>query len=111
MQGPGAIALALAFAFVSPAWAARDASMKACRPDFSKLCSGVKPGGGRIAECLKLHEAELAPACKAALDKIGDCGQEVRKICGAASGQGQGAVRECVKTHASEFSATCRAGQ
>jgi len=101
----GAIVLALAFA--SPAWAARDAAMQACRADYGKLCSGVKPGGGRGAECLKQHEAELTPACRAAVDKLGDCGQEVKRICGDASGPS--AVRDCVKTHASEFSASCRA--
>lgn len=105
MRGLGAIVLALAFA--SPAGAAGDAAMQACRTDFSKLCAGVKPGGGRGAECLKRHEAELTPACKAALDKFGDCGQEVKKICGDAAGPS--AVRECAKAHASEFSATCRA--
>ncbi|MDR3371257.1 cysteine rich repeat-containing protein [Rhodoferax sp.] len=53
-----AIGLTLAFAFSSPVWAARNAAMQACRADFSKLCSGVKLGGGRAAECLKQHDAE-----------------------------------------------------
>jgi hypothetical protein len=105
VEGLGAVVLALAFA--SPAWAVRDAAMQACRADYGKLCPGVKPGGGRAAECLKQHEAELTPACKAAVDKLGDCGQEVKRICGDASAPS--AVRECVKAHASEFSATCRA--
>jgi hypothetical protein len=102
-----AIVLTLAFAFASPVWAARNAATQACRADFSKLCSGVKLGGGRAAECLKQHEAELAPDCKATMDKIGDCGQQVKKICGTSTGAG--ALRECMKTHASEFTASCRA--
>lgn len=101
------IVLTLALAFAPPVWAARNAAMKACRADFSKLCSGVKLGGGRAAECLKQHETDLAPDCKAAMVGLGDCGQEIKKICGTTAGAG--GLRECLKTHASEFSASCRA--
>src|SRR5262245_33673402 len=34
----------------------------ACKEDFKKFCSGVRPGRGRGWQCLKQHEAELAPA-------------------------------------------------
>ena len=81
--------------------------MQLCRADYGKLCSGAKPGGGRAAECLKQHEAELTPTCKAAVDKLVECGQEDKRTCGDASGPS--AVRQCVKTQATEFSATCRA--
>ena len=107
-MGLGALALVLAFAlaFAPPAWAARDATMQACRADYGKLCAGIQPGGGRVAECLQGHAAELTPACKAAMDQLGNCGQEVKRICGDASGTG--AVRACMKAHADEFSAHCR---
>jgi hypothetical protein len=36
-----------------------------CQPDVDRFCKGIKPGEGRIIACLKSHEAELAPACKA----------------------------------------------
>ena len=39
----------------------------ACRPDVERLCKDVKPGGGRIRECLKAHQADLSDACKAAV--------------------------------------------
>lgn len=42
---------------------------EACEGDAKKLCEGVKPGGGRIARCLKQHESELSPSCKAEMDK------------------------------------------
>jgi hypothetical protein len=42
---------------------------QACEPDVQKFCKDAKPGGGRILRCLGEHEAELAPACKAALPK------------------------------------------
>lgn len=49
---------------------ARDANptAQACKADHAKFCKSTQPGGGRIVECLKSHEAELAPACKSALD-------------------------------------------
>jgi len=40
-----------------------------CKADVQKFCSEVKPGGGRIIECLKEHENDLSPQCKAALEK------------------------------------------
>ena len=38
-----------------------------CREEIAKLCEDVKPGGGRLARCLRSHEAELSSDCKAAL--------------------------------------------
>jgi len=40
---------------------------EACRNDVEKLCQGIQPGGGRILACLRSHEAELSPPCKAVL--------------------------------------------
>lgn len=41
----------------------------ACRDDMQQHCKDVKPGQGRIAACLKQHEAELSPVCKEHLAK------------------------------------------
>ncbi len=40
---------------------------EACRPDVERLCKDVKPGGGRIRECLKAHQSELSDTCTAAI--------------------------------------------
>jgi hypothetical protein len=40
---------------------------EACWDDVSRLCGGVRRGGGRILQCLKDHESELSDPCKAAL--------------------------------------------
>lgn len=99
--------LSLSLLVLAGAAAARDANpmAQACKADHAKFCKSTQPGGGRIVECLKSHEAELAPACKSALDTASACGPEVKKICGDAKGS---AVRECVKAHSAEFSEACR---
>lgn len=38
-----------------------------CSADFSRLCNGVQPGGGRIKACIKSHGAELSDGCREAL--------------------------------------------
>jgi len=36
-----------------------------CKADADRLCGNVKPGEGRMMQCLKEHENELSPQCKA----------------------------------------------
>jgi len=38
-----------------------------CRADIGGLCTGLQAGGGRIAQCLHDHAAELSGPCKGAL--------------------------------------------
>lgn len=40
-----------------------------CRADFTRLCSGVRPGGGRGLACLQQHLSELTPECRNAIPK------------------------------------------
>jgi len=47
----------------------RESIHPGCRPDVEKLCQGIAPGGGRVLACLRSHEAELSPACKAHVDR------------------------------------------
>ncbi len=42
---------------------------EACEGDAKNFCKDVKPGGGRIVQCLKQHEGELSSSCKAAMDQ------------------------------------------
>ena len=45
---------------------------QACHADFQKFCAGVRPGGGRIQECMAPHKDELSPACRDALFKAAE---------------------------------------
>jgi hypothetical protein len=40
---------------------------QACEDDIAMFCGGVKPGGGRILECLKANKSHLSRKCKVKL--------------------------------------------
>jgi hypothetical protein len=40
---------------------------EACRADVERLCKDIKPGDGRIRECMRAHHDELSDGCKAAI--------------------------------------------
>jgi Cysteine rich repeat len=101
-----AIAIAVASLY-TPAHAQSNAMVRACRGDAQGLCPSVKPGGGRIAQCLQQHEAQLSAGCKTQLATIQQCSQQVQQICGPEAAT-PAALRTCFAAHANEFSATCR---
>jgi hypothetical protein len=37
---------------------------QACKSDIDKYCKGIRPKGGKLAKCLKEHQAQLSSACK-----------------------------------------------
>jgi hypothetical protein len=38
-----------------------------CRDDLAKFCSELKPGGGRLLQCLDKNDAKVSKRCKQAL--------------------------------------------
>ncbi|MEP6565505.1 MAG: alpha/beta hydrolase fold domain-containing protein [Mesorhizobium sp.] len=44
--------------------AAESGMVRACRGDYQQFCTGVRPGGGAIRECLAQHAAELSAQCR-----------------------------------------------
>lgn len=68
------IASLLVFSIASIAYAAdqtpSDSQTRgACKDDIQKLCHDIKPGGGRIAACLKDNSDKLSDNCKAQIAK------------------------------------------
>jgi Cysteine rich repeat len=37
---------------------------KECLSDIKTQCAGIKPGGGRIRECIKTHFKDVSEACR-----------------------------------------------
>ncbi len=58
--------VALALCFSGPAGAQ---TKNPCAEDATKLCKDVKPGAGRIVNCLKENEKQLSPECREKLSQ------------------------------------------
>jgi len=42
-----------------------------CRDDLTKFCSDIKPGGGRLMQCIDKNDAKVSNRCKQALKDTG----------------------------------------
>lgn len=87
-----------------------------CAEDAKKFCGDVKPGRGRVAKCMKSHEAELSPACQAEMKKAEERIEQVREECKADAQKfckgirpGGGRILACLKSHQSELAPACAA--
>jgi hypothetical protein len=90
-----------------------------CAEDVQRLCPGVKPGGGRLAACLRQHEAELGEACRErreadalrvrrVIQEFGlACRTDVDRYCPAVE-PGSGRVLGCLAQHQVEISTACQ---
>lgn len=110
-----AVAVALLCAGLLAVSEAR-AAQGPCADDIAKYCKDVKPGGGRLAKCLKDNEKQLSPACKASIEeskkKVQEahqaCSDNVQKYCKDAK-PGQGRIVRCLKEHEKDLSPECKA--
>jgi len=101
-------------AFLAVAGPARAAN--GCKGDVERFCKGIPGGGGRIAACLKSHEAELSQPCKddiaAAKVKVKSfvdaCKPDASKFCHGIP-VGQGRILSCLKSHEADLAPACRA--
>ena len=115
------VLVASAFALVA-AGVAADAGAQGrkgegpCAADAKKFCGDVKPGGGRVAKCMKGHEAELSPACQAEMKRAKERIEQVKEECNADAKKfckgirpGGGRILACLKSHQSELAPACAA--
>ena len=109
------LVVAVMFCFVSSLSYAQDVQKQgACKADYEKFCKDVKPGQGRIAQCMKQYEGEFSPACKDQLnaekERRGDfvkaCKPDAEKFCKDVK-PGKGLIIRCLKQHQAELSADC----
>ena len=42
---------------------------EACETDVKQFCPNIKPGGGRIVQCLEQHQKEVSSGCNQFLEK------------------------------------------
>src|SRR4030042_2227962 len=87
-----------------------------CCDDIEKYCKEIKPGGGRIMNCLKAHETELSVSCRGKIGElqgiITDCEQacagDIAKFCKEVQ-IGGGRIVKCLREHDKQLSPSCSA--
>ena len=69
----------------APAAMGKERSIGVCAVDIKAKCAEVKPGGGRIKDCVKTHAAEFSDTCKARLARVAEiskaCTTDVKESC------------------------------
>ena len=81
-----------------------------CVADAQKLCPDVKPGGGRIAACLKEHKDQVSAQCKARIaqfrEEAESCKADVEKLCPNTKPGPE--RRACMQQHKDQVSPECK---
>jgi hypothetical protein len=87
-----------------------------CADDIAKYCKAAKPGGGRLAKCLKENEKQLSPACKASIEESKTRAKEARQACEGDARKfckdvkpGEGRIVKCLRKHEKDLSPGCKA--
>ena len=87
----------------------------ACRADAQKFCKDVKPGGGRIVQCLAQHESELSAPCRKRMAEGKQRVEEFAEACKADAAKvckdvqpGEGRVVRCLVERKDQLSPACR---
>ena len=89
----------------APVAMAKERSIGVCAADIKAKCAEVKPGGGRIKDCVKTHAAEFSDACKARLARVAEiskaCTTDVKESC-------PGKERSCILKSLGNLNDQCK---
>jgi outer membrane protein OmpA-like peptidoglycan-associated protein len=95
---------------------------QSCGKDLDKFCSKINLGGGRAADCLEQHWANVSPSCKSATKAVRDlvvkrrdaraavprvCERDRLQLCGSVQ-EGDGNLLECFEKARQSISGACR---
>lgn len=96
-----------------PGLAIAQTVLKVCDSDIARVCSGVVPGGGRIAQCLLRQPEQLSSDCrrfigefKSAQNTLFACTADARRLC-AGTMPGGGRVVACLNRQRDALSRDC----
>jgi len=86
-----------------------------CADEIAKYCKEVKPGGGRILDCLNEHQKDLSVSCRKKLEESKKrlmeaqqaCTGDMEKFCKDIQ-PGGGRILKCLREHTEELSSACR---
>ena len=86
-----------------------------CADEIAKYCKEVKPGGGRILNCLNEHQKDLSVSCKKKLEESKKrlmkaqqaCTGDMEKFCKDVQ-PGGGRILKCLRERSQELSSACR---
>jgi len=90
-----------------------------CEEEIKRLCPDIKPGDGRIAECVRQHAKEFSPQCRKKHEEMEKrkqarehaqkaCHDDVQKFCKDID-PGEGQIVRCLEKNEKSLSEGCRA--
>ncbi len=85
-----------------------------CKNDREKFCKDVKPGEGRVFECLVNNLDQLSDPCKSKIQKKKaeldlfkeNCGSDIEKFC-PNTPIGKGRIQSCLAKNKDQLSSKC----
>ena len=90
---------------------AAPAIAKVCAADIKAQCGDVKPGGGKLKDCVKAHFSDLSGDCQVAIvhaAAVGKaCKADVKQFCADVK-PSKGAIADCMKSHTADISDDCK---
>jgi len=84
-----------------------------CADDLQRFCVDVRPGGGRLIQCLSSHTRELSEVCGNMISAASGgakiraaCSDDLQRFCADVQ-RGGGRLLQCLSSHIRELSAGC----